>query len=125
MTPDPLVVAPGTTLDAVVRTMRRHDTGSVLVVEDGRLLGIVTARDVLRAVAGDVRPRGVRTAVDDRRTGDGQGGHHAGRRRGVDDRVRVHPCRWWTAKRPVGMVGLRDVSRSQREAKRLAIGLGF
>ena len=27
--------------------------------------------------------------------------------------------------RPVGMVGLRAVTRSQREAKRLAIGLGF
>ena len=52
MTADLLLVPSVMSLDAAVRKMREHDRGSVLVVEDERLVGILTARDVLRAVAG-------------------------------------------------------------------------
>jgi sulfide:quinone oxidoreductase len=126
MTPDPLVVAPGTTLDAVVRTMRRHDAGSVLVVEEGRLVGIITARDVLRAVAGDVSASeasarqwmtaGPVTVREDTTLDVAEA---------LMTEYGIHHLPVVDGERPVGMVGLRDVSRSQREAKRLAIGLGF
>jgi len=39
------------TLRAAAERMWRNQTGSLLVVNDGRLTGIITERDVLRAVA--------------------------------------------------------------------------
>jgi CBS domain-containing protein len=52
MTPNPKTVAPGDDLQAVARIMRDEDAGSVPVVEDGRVIGMVTDRDiVIRAIA--------------------------------------------------------------------------
>jgi CBS domain-containing protein len=41
----------GDTLRAAAERMWRNQTGSLLVMDDGRLAGIVTERDLLRAVA--------------------------------------------------------------------------
>jgi CBS domain-containing protein len=52
MTPDPRVIAPGETIQNAARIMREEDTGAVPVVENGKILGMVTDRDiVIRAVA--------------------------------------------------------------------------
>ena len=52
MTPNPRCVAPDETLQAAARIMRDEDTGAVPVVENGKVLGMVTDRDiVIRAVA--------------------------------------------------------------------------
>ena len=52
MTSDPATVATGDDLVAAARLMRDEDAGDVLVVEDGRLVGILTDRDIaVRAVA--------------------------------------------------------------------------
>lgn len=51
----PLSVAPGTSIRQVVETVQHHRRGCVLVCDDGRLLGIMTERDVLmKVVARDV-----------------------------------------------------------------------
>jgi CBS domain-containing protein len=50
-------VGPDVTLVVAAREMRDHAIGDVLVVEDGRLRGILTDRDiVVRAVAEDLSP---------------------------------------------------------------------
>ena len=46
MTCDPATVAPNDSLQRVVELLRRRDIRSVPVLEDGRLIGIVTDRDV-------------------------------------------------------------------------------
>ena len=52
MTPDPRTVEPGATVTDAARAMAQADIGAVLVVEGGRVTGIVTDRDiVVRAVA--------------------------------------------------------------------------
>jgi CBS domain-containing protein len=52
MTPNPRCVAPGDPIQNAARIMRDEDTGAVPVVENGRILGMVTDRDiVIRAVA--------------------------------------------------------------------------
>jgi len=52
MTPNPRTVAPGDSLQAAARVMRDEDAGAVPVVEDGRVTGVLTDRDiVIRAVA--------------------------------------------------------------------------
>lgn len=51
MTPVSVSDSPGQTLRAAAAQMWRAQTGSLLVIEHGRLLGIVTERDLLRAVA--------------------------------------------------------------------------
>ena len=52
MTPNPRTVGPDDTLQTVAKIMREEDTGVVPVVDDGRVVGVVTDRDiVIRAVA--------------------------------------------------------------------------
>jgi sulfide:quinone oxidoreductase len=124
---EPVLVTATTALDDVVRTMRRHDDGSVLVVaDDERLVGILTARDVLRAVACDVNPSRASVglwmtaqpvAVEPSTTLDAA--------EALMTEYGVHHLPVVEAGRPVGMVGLRDVTRLQRHPERLSVGLGF
>lgn len=51
MTPDPTTARPDDDLADVVATMLDRGVGSVPVVEDGDLVGILSRRDVLRCVA--------------------------------------------------------------------------
>ena len=59
MTPNPKTVKPTDSLQMAAEIMRDEDTGVVPVVEDGRIVGVVTDRDiVIRAVAdGDFTAR--------------------------------------------------------------------
>lgn len=56
MTRSFLAVAPEDTLGEVAEHMADADVGSALVTEYGRLTGILTSRDVLRAIAARVHP---------------------------------------------------------------------
>jgi CBS domain-containing protein len=51
MSRDLLTVEPGLSLTEVAKRMVAKDVGAVLVTVDERLVGILTERDVLRAVA--------------------------------------------------------------------------
>ena len=52
MTPNPRTVELSDTLQAVAKIMRDEDTGAVPVIEEGRVVGMVTDRDiVIRAIA--------------------------------------------------------------------------
>ena len=67
MTHSFLTVGPEDTLGDVAERMAEADTGSALVAEYGRLIGILTSRDVLRAIAArghpsEARVRGWMTA---------------------------------------------------------------
>jgi CBS domain-containing protein len=67
MTPNPRTVSPGDSLQAAAQIMRDEDTGVVPVVEDGRVEGVVTDRDiVIRAVAdGDYQAKVSDVCSDD------------------------------------------------------------
>ena len=52
-----LTVPPGERLAEVARQMRIEDSDSVAVMEDGRLVGIITERDLVRAIADGVNPK--------------------------------------------------------------------
>ena len=51
MSRDLLSVEPGLSLTEVAKRMVDKDVGAALVADEGRLVGILTERDVLRAVA--------------------------------------------------------------------------
>jgi CBS domain-containing protein len=52
MTPNPRTVSPDDTVQAAARIMQTEDTGAVPVVKNGRVLAVVTDRDiVVRVVA--------------------------------------------------------------------------
>jgi CBS domain-containing protein len=52
MTREPTTVEPSATLGEVATLMKQHDCGSIPVVDGGRLVGIVTDRDlVIRGIA--------------------------------------------------------------------------
>jgi len=58
MTRDPRTVAPTQSLTDAAQMMKSENAGALPVVEDGRLVGIVTDRDiVIRAVAEGIDPR--------------------------------------------------------------------
>jgi CBS domain-containing protein len=55
---DPLVsVTPEASLAEVARRMRVEDCGSAAVMSGGRLLGIITERDLVQAIADGIDPR--------------------------------------------------------------------
>jgi CBS domain-containing protein len=52
MTADPTTVEPGTSLKEAAQLMKSDDVGALPVVENGRLTGMITDRDIaIRAVA--------------------------------------------------------------------------
>ena len=123
MSTDPLVVAPEDTLGEVAEKMRARDVGSALVADYGRLIGILTSRDLLRAFAGRVHPSEARvrewmtaepiavtaaTPIEAAVTLMTEYGFH--HLPVVDD------------ERPTGMLGLRQAARQARA--RTGIGLG-
>jgi CBS domain-containing protein len=62
--PGPLLsVDPETTVAEVARRMRKGDSESVAVMSEGRLVGIITERDLVRAIADGVDPQQVRADV--------------------------------------------------------------
>ena len=54
MTRDVLYVAPEDTLGQAAEAMAERGVGSAIVSDHGRMIGILTERDILRAVAGRV-----------------------------------------------------------------------
>jgi CBS domain-containing protein len=52
-----LSVEPQTSLAEVAKRMRREDADSAAVMSGGRLLGIITERDLVRAIADGVNPQ--------------------------------------------------------------------
>jgi CBS domain-containing protein len=62
--PGPLLsVDPETTIAEVARQMRKDDSDSVAVMSEGRLVGIITERDLVRAIADGVDPQQARADV--------------------------------------------------------------
>lgn len=66
-TPNPYVCTPTTPLETAVQTMIEHKYGAVLVMEDGRLLGILTVMDALMALVALLR-REANQALDAKHT---------------------------------------------------------
>lgn len=56
MTEELLSVAPEDTLGEAAQQMADDNVGSAVVLDHGRLIGILTERDLLRAMAGRVHP---------------------------------------------------------------------
>ena len=64
MTREPTTVEPDATLGEVATLMKQGDCGSIPVVEGGRLVGIVTDRDiVIRGVAAGTDPKTERVST--------------------------------------------------------------
>ena len=57
---DLLSVDPETTIGEVARQMRKGDADSVAVMSGGKLVGIITERDLVRAIADGVDPQEAR-----------------------------------------------------------------
>jgi sulfide:quinone oxidoreductase len=124
MSTDPLVVAPEDTLGEVAEKMRARDLGSALVGDYGRLIGILTSRDLLRAFAGRVHPSEAR--VREWMTAEPVTVSAA---MPIEAAVTLmteygfHHLPVVEDERPVGMLGLRQAARQMHARTR--IGLGF
>jgi sulfide:quinone oxidoreductase len=128
MSADPLLVAPEDTLGEIAERMRERDLGSALVADCGRLIGILTSRDLLRALAGRVHSSEARArewmtaepiAVSRTTTLEAAAI--------LMTEHDIHHLPVVEGERPVGTVGMRDVVRSAPPfaETRTRIGLGF
>jgi CBS domain-containing protein len=61
MTSNPTAITPDTTVQEAARLMKTEDVGALPIVEDGRLTGVITDRDL--AVRGIAEGRGAETTV--------------------------------------------------------------
>jgi sulfide:quinone oxidoreductase len=125
---EPLVVAPEDTLGQAAELMRERDLGSALVADFGRLIGIITSRDMLRAFAARAHPSegrirewmtadpvtvGPETPLEEAEFIMGEYGFH-------------HLPVVGDEEQPIGVVGLRDVSGPRSPlGGRVHVGLGF
>jgi sulfide:quinone oxidoreductase len=123
MSSDPLVVAPEDTLGEVAEKMRARELGSALVADHGRLIGILTSRDLLRAFAGRVHPSEAR--VREWMTSEPVA---VSAETPIEAAVTLmteygfHHLPVVADERPTGMLGLRQAARRARG--RTGIGLG-
>jgi sulfide:quinone oxidoreductase len=128
MVGDPLVIAPEDTLGEVAERMREHNVGSAVVAHYGRLIGILTSRDLLDALAARVhssqsRVREWMTAEPIAVSPDSTLEAAAI----LMTEHEIHHLPVVEGERAVGMVGLRDVIRSAAPFAdtRARVGLGF
>ncbi|HWB22922.1 MAG TPA: CBS domain-containing protein [Gaiellaceae bacterium] len=119
MTADPYTISPQTAASEAARIMLERDVGSVPVVEDGHLLGIVTDRDLaLRVVAAGRDPN--TTKVEEIATADL---HSAGPDDSLDeafDRMSIWRIRRLPvveSDRLVGMLAQADVVHALKDKK--------
>lgn len=98
-------------LRSAAERMWREQTGSLLIAEDGRLLGIITERDLLRAVALGADPD--KTSIDETMTADV---FTVGPDMQLQDAARHMAARWVRhlpvveAGQLLGVVSMRDVT---------------
>jgi CBS domain-containing protein len=110
-----IAAAPEDTIGETAEKMAAREMESALVVDMGRLIGIFTSRDLLRAIAGRVHPSEAR--IRDWMTADPvaveEGATFAEARRLMVDHAFHHlPVVAGTV--PVGVVGLRAVAADDR-----------
>jgi sulfide:quinone oxidoreductase len=123
MSSDLLVVSPEDILGEVAQTMRDRDTGSAAVALEGRLIGILTSRDLLRAFAARVQP--YRARVQEWMTSEPIAVSASTR---VEEAVSlmkehgIHQLPVVDGEAPIGMLGFRQ---AVRQARAQGIGLGF
>ena len=124
MAREPLFVAPEDTLGEVAERMRAAGSGSALVTEFGRLIGILTPRDLLGALAG--RTHSSEARVRHWMTSDPvvvSADATAAEAQLLMTRHGVHRLPVVDGGRPVGVIGLRAVTRATTPG--IGIGLGL
>jgi CBS domain-containing protein len=112
MTEDVLAVAPEDTLGEAAEHMTEASVGSAVVLDHGRLVGILTERDLMRAVAGRVHASEARVRewmTADPVTVDGSTSAVEAARIMLENGFRHLPV--VEEGRTVGIVSLRDVTR--------------
>ena len=112
MSGDVLTVAPEDTLVEVAERMERRGVGSAVVSDFGRVIGILTERDLLRAVAGRTHSSQARVRewmTKDPVTASATMPAEEAARIMLDQGFRHLPV--VEGERAVGMVSIRDVAR--------------
>jgi CBS domain-containing protein len=116
MTGAVVAVAPEDTLGEAAERMAEHGVGSSIVLDGGRLIGILTERDLLKAVAGRVHTSEAR--VREWMTGDPI---TASESTSVEEAMRTMLEQGFRhlpvveGGRPIGVVSLRELMRSEMQ----------
>jgi sulfide:quinone oxidoreductase len=128
MSSEVLVVAPEDTLGEIAERMRDRDVGSAVVSDFGRLIGILTSRDLLDAFAGRAHPSEARARqwmTSEPITVDATMLLTVALQLMTDHAIHHLPV--VDGERAVGMVGARQVARAVAELARTRpkVGLGL
>ena len=123
---EPVIVAPEDTIGEVAERMRDGDVDLALVCEFGSLVGIITASDMLRALAGRVHASEARARAWMTAQPVSVSVHTP-----LDAAAllmtehEIHHLPVVDRGRPVGVVGLGEVTRLGLTARLSGVGLGF
>ena len=123
MSGDVITIAPEDTLGEAAERMAGNDVGSAIVLEHGHLIGILTERDVLKAVAGRVHSSEAR--VREWMTADPITATEATTANDALETMMEHGFRHLPVldgSRTVGVVSIRDVMRAGLRAAAEARG---
>ena len=118
---EPLTVAPEDTLGEVATRMNELGIGSALVADFGRMIGIITERDIMRAVA--YQTHSSEAPVREWMTADPVTANES---TSLEEAERIMLERGFRhlpvveGDRPVGVVSLRDIARSRAGQHELA-----
>jgi CBS domain-containing protein len=118
MSRDVIGVAPEDTLGEAAERMAGSDVGSAVVLEHGRLIGILTERDLLRAVAGRVHSSEARVRewmTADPVTAREETTHTEALQTMMEHGFRHLPV--VDGERTLGIVSIRDVTRAELQTK--------
>lgn len=118
MTREVVAVAPEDTLGEAAQRMAEVHVGSAAVLEHGRLIGILTERDILNAVAGRVHSSEAR--VREWMTVDPVTASESTRAEDALETMMEHGFRHLPVvdgERTIGIVSMRDVMRASMQAE--------
>jgi sulfide:quinone oxidoreductase len=126
MSTELLVVAPEDTLGEIAERMNECDVGTALVSDFGRLIGILTSRDLLRAFAGRVHSSEARARqwMTSEPISVAPTTPLAAALQLMTDHA-IHHLPVVEGNRPVGMVGARQVTRAVAQLAHTKTGIGL
>lgn len=110
-------VAPTATLAEAVRLMVEHNCGSLVVMDEDLLLGIISERDILRTIADDRRSLSAIPVAErmTRRMVTAQPEDEISHTMGVMSRFRIRHLPVLVNDRLVGLVSIGDLVKAQHE----------
>ncbi|MFN0051001.1 MAG: CBS domain-containing protein [Planctomycetales bacterium] len=114
---DVFTISSKATIAQAVESMVEHNCGSLVICDDGALAGIISERDILRAIAGGQRPLSA-VLVEERMTRrviTGDPADDLNKIMGIMTEHRIRHLPVLESGRVIGLISIGDIVKAQHE----------